>query len=112
MGAVEAAMRNKPVIITNYGGAPEYIKTPYTIDCELEELKFDDFLFQKGMVWGKPNPTQLLEFMKDVSDKNLREMNHDYTRNLVGKQNVLQEFILNIIGTENNETDNNGSTHQ
>ena len=28
MGAVEAALRDKPVIITNYGGAPEYVKTP------------------------------------------------------------------------------------
>ena len=29
LGAVEAALRNKPVIITDFGGAPEYIKTPY-----------------------------------------------------------------------------------
>ena len=55
MGAVEAAIRDKPVIITNYGGAPEYVKTPYTIDCELQELQNDDFLFKKGMQWGKPN---------------------------------------------------------
>ena len=26
MGAVEAALRGKPVIITDYGGAPEYVK--------------------------------------------------------------------------------------
>jgi glycosyltransferase involved in cell wall biosynthesis len=58
MGAVEAALRDKPVIITNYGGAPEYVKTPYTIDCELQELERDDFLFKKGMTWGKPNPSQ------------------------------------------------------
>ena len=48
MGAVEAALRDKPVIITNYGGAPEYIKTLYTIDCELQELEQDDFLFKRG----------------------------------------------------------------
>ena len=52
MGAVEAAVRDKPVIITNYGGAPEYIKTPYTIDCGLQELENDDFLFKKQC--GKP----------------------------------------------------------
>jgi len=111
MGAVEAAIRNKPVIITNYGGAPEYIKTPYTISCDAEEITTDDFLFKKGMVWGKPNPDELLKFMKDVSDKNLRFMNHEYTQKLVSKENVLQEFILNVIGTENNKTDNNSTTH-
>lgn len=111
MGAVEAAMRDKPVIITNYGGAPEYVKTPYTIDCELQELENDDFLFKRGMTWGKPNPQQLLQFMKDASDKNLRFMNHDHTKNLVGGKNVLQEFILNIVGTENNDTDDHRATH-
>jgi len=111
MGAVEAAMRNKPVIITNYGGAPEYIKTPYTIDCELQQLEMDDFLFKKGMTWGKPNPNQLVEFMKNVSEKNVRYMDHTHTSNLVGKDNVLQEFLVNIIGSENDNTNNDGVTH-
>src|SRR6056300_483161 len=104
MGPVEAALRDKPVIITNYGGAPEYIKTPYTIDCELQELERDDFLFKKGMTWGKPNPNQLLAFMRDAYDKKLRYMNHDHTKKLVGRENILQEFLLNVVGTENNET--------
>jgi glycosyltransferase involved in cell wall biosynthesis len=111
MGAVEAAMRDKVIIITNYGGAPEYIKTPYTIDCELQELEMDDFLFKKGMTWGKPNPNQLLEFMEDAYNKKLRYMNHEYTKNLVGKENILQEFILNVIGTKNNNTDDDSTTH-
>ena len=111
MGAVEAAMRDKPVIITNYGGAPEYVKTPYTIDCDLQELSNDDFLFKKGMVWGKPNPQQLIEYMEDVYNKKLRHMDHEYTRKLVGRENVLQEFILNVIGTENNETKDDSVTH-
>jgi len=104
MGPVEAALRDKPVIITNFGGSPEYVKTQYTIQCELQELEKDDFLFKKGMVWGKPNPNQLLAFMRDAYDKKLRYMNHDHTKKLVGKENVLQEFLLNVIGTENNET--------
>ena len=111
MGPVEAALRDKPVIITNYGGSPEYVKTPYTIDCELQELERDDFLFKKGMTWGKPNPSQLLEFMEDAYNKKLRYMDHEYTKNLVGKENILQEFILNVIGTENNETNKDGSVH-
>ncbi len=104
MGAVEAAMRDKPVIISNYGGAPEYIKTPYTIDCGLQELERDDFLFKKGMVWGEPNFDQLLEFMKHAYDNRVRYMNHEHTKNLVGRKNVLEEFILNVIGTENDKT--------
>jgi glycosyltransferase involved in cell wall biosynthesis len=111
MGPVEAALRDKPVIITNYGGSPEYVKTPYTIDCEFQELEKDDFLFKKGMIWGKPNPNQLLEFMRDAYYKNLHYMNHEYTRKLVGKENVLQEFVLNVIGTKNNETNENSTTH-
>ena len=112
MGPVEAALRDKPVIITNYGGSPEYVKTPYTIECELQELERDDFLFKKGMTWGKPNPSQLLEFMEDAYNKKLRYMNHEHTKRLVGKQNILQEFLLNVIGTEDNNTNENGSTHQ
>lgn len=111
MGAVEAAMRDKAVIITNYGGAPEYIKTPYTIDCDLQELPNDDFLFQKGMVWGKPNPKQLFEFMKDACENNVRHMNHDHTKKLVGATNVSQEFFLNIISTKNDDTENDGVAH-
>jgi glycosyltransferase involved in cell wall biosynthesis len=111
MGPVEAALRDKPVIITNYGGSPEYVKTPYTIDCELQELEKDDFLFKKGMRWGKPNPDQLLEYMLDAYNKKLRYMNHEHTKKLVGKENILQEFFLNIVGTKNNETNEDGATH-
>ena len=104
MGAVEAALRDKPVIITNYGGAPEYIKTPYTIDCGLQELEKDDFLFKKGMVWGKPNFDQLLEFMRHAYDNRVRHMDHEHTKNLVGVKNVLEEFTLNVIGGEDDKT--------
>jgi glycosyltransferase involved in cell wall biosynthesis len=112
MGAVEAALRDKPVIITDYGGAPEYIKTPYTIDCGLQELEKDDFLFKKGMVWGKPNFDQLLEYMRHAYDNRVRHMDHLHTKNLVGRENVLEEFILNIVGSENDKTDENGTAHQ
>jgi glycosyltransferase involved in cell wall biosynthesis len=111
MGAVEAALRDKPVIITNYGGAPEYVKTPYTIDCELQELERDDFLFKKGMTWGKPNPSQLLEFMEDAYNKKLRYMDHEHTKKLVGKENILQEFILNVIGPEDDKTNEDSAVH-
>jgi|TARA_R110000850_G_scaffold243406_1_gene368230 glycosyltransferase involved in cell wall biosynthesis len=111
MGAVEAAMRDKPVIITNYGGAPEYIKTPYTIDCDLQELSQDDFLFKKGMKWGNPNFDQLLEFMKHVYENDIRMMDHSFTRELISKESILQEFALHVSSDEYNETgeDSTGS---
>ena len=112
MGAVEAALRDKPVIITNYGGAPEYVKTPYTIDCKLQELDKDDFLFKKGMTWGDPNFDQLLEFMKHAYENRVRYMNHEHTKKLVGSENILNEFILNVIGSKDDETNENGATHQ
>ena len=111
MGAVEAAIRDKPVIITDYGGAPEYIKTPYLIDCELEKLEKDDFLFQKGMQWGKPNFDQLLEYMTDAYTKRVRFMDHTHTRELVGRENVSKEFLVNIISPQSDKTDDNGATH-
>jgi len=109
MGAVEAAMHDKPVIITDYGGAPEYVKTPYTIDCELQELQNDDFLFKKGMQWGKPNKEQLLEFMNDAYEKRLRYMDHSHTKQLVGKEHVSQQFIDDVIGKENDEPRENST---
>lgn len=107
MGAVEAAIRDKPVIITDYGGAPEYVKTPYTISCGLQELQNDDFLFKKGMQWGKPDKTQLLEFMEDAYNKRLRFMDHTHTKQMVGKESVLHEFVVNVIGKENDEASQN-----
>jgi glycosyltransferase involved in cell wall biosynthesis len=109
LGAVEAALRNKPVIITDFGGAPEYIKTPYTIDCERQELVKDDFLFKAGMTWGKPNANQLMEFMKDVYNKKLRYMDHPRTRMLTSRENILQEFVVNVIGDKNDKSGENGT---
>ena len=109
LGAVEAALRNKPVIITDFGGAPEYIKTPYTIDCERQELVKDDFLFKAGMTWGKPNANQLMEFMEDAYNKKLRYMDHPRTRMLTSRENILQEFVVNVIGDKNDKSGENGT---
>jgi len=94
MGAVEAAVQNKPVIIPEYGGAVDYIKTPYLIECERQEVPCDDFLFQKGMIWGKPNFEQLMKFMKDVYDKKMTYMDHSHTRHVTGASEVYRTFAL------------------
>jgi hypothetical protein len=53
-----------------------------------------------------------LEFMRHAYDNRVRHMDHEHTKQLVGRKNVLEEFVLNVIGRENNETDKNGATHQ
>ena len=92
MGAVEAALYDKPVIITEYGAQTEYIKTPYVINCGRCELEKDDFLYKKGMVWGKPDFNQLMEFMKDAYDTKRTRMNHTFTKDLVNAENVTLQF--------------------
>ena len=104
MGAVEAALRNKPVITTDYGGVAEYIETPYMIKCGLQYLVKDDFLFKAGMQWGKPDEDQLREFMEDAYTKKLRYMDHPRTRVLTSRESVLHEFISNVISEEDNDT--------
>lgn len=110
MGAVEAALRDKPVIITDYGGAPEYIKTPYTIACTLQELEKDDFLFRKGMHWGNPDATQLLEYMRDAFDKRLTYMDHSHTKHLTGCKNILHELLINNVLREERDDGGEQST--
>jgi len=84
MGAVEAAVRDKPVIIPEYGGCKEYVKTPYTIRCSsLVPVGQDDFLFKKDMLWGDHDEDHLVECMRDVFEKRLTWMDHSHTKNLV-----------------------------
>jgi len=97
MGAIEAALCDKPVIITEYSAPPEYIKTPYLIKCKTSEVPEDDFLFQKGMVWGEPDFGQLMEFMKDAYDTRISRMNHAYTKQLVGVENVTRQIAQAFV---------------
>ncbi len=83
MGAVEAALQDKPVIITEYGGASEYVKTPYLVKCGLQELPNDDFLFKKGMLWGKPDSGQLMNYMKHAFDNKVSTADHTHTKELI-----------------------------
>ena len=92
MGAVEAAIRNKPVIITEYGGAKEYISTPYTISCTKKPIGFTDFLYEPQMEWGCPDYEQLKEFMRECYNKKLRVMNHDHTRRVVNAEIIKQQL--------------------
>jgi glycosyltransferase involved in cell wall biosynthesis len=85
MGAVEAALRNKPVIIADYGGLKEYVKTPWIVPCTKGPIGFDDFLFTKDLNWGFPSSEELQKCLKDCYEKNVVEWDHTWTRELVGK---------------------------
>lgn len=92
LGAVEAALRDKPVILPEYGGAPDYIKSDYMISCGTQEVPNDDFLFKKGMLWGKPNFEQLKEFMLDAHAKRLHKVDHSFTKQRVSAEEIIEQF--------------------
>ena len=112
MGAIEAALHDKPVIITSYGGAVEYVRTPYTVQCGLQKLPCDDFLFQKGMEWGKPDFDQLKSFMRDAYDMNVKYMEHPHTKSIVSRETVLEQFGVDVVGQVDDEADQDGAGHE
>lgn len=84
MGAIEAAVRNKPVIVQEYGAALEYIDTPYVIPCTgLRPVGMDDFLFTKDMLWGEHDWSQLEKHMRDVYTERLTEYIHPKTHTIM-----------------------------
>jgi glycosyltransferase involved in cell wall biosynthesis len=92
MGVIEAALRDKPVIKPGYAGGPEYVKTPYTIDYVHKKIGKGYYLFTDDMIWGEPDTEQLLKFMRDAYDKQLRYMNHEYTKNVLSPENIVKSF--------------------
>lgn len=100
MGAVEAALRHKPVIISEYGGAKEYINTEYEIKCNMKTVGVNDFLYCNYMLWGDPDYESLKLYMKDAYDKKLRYVNHDHTRKLLESETIrtqLTEWLSKSI---------------
>lgn len=84
MGAVEAALRGKPVIITDFGGLKEYVPdTPFVVKCTRTEIQQDDFLFQKGMVWGQPSLEDLMSHMRTCYESRITEWDHPGTKTLL-----------------------------
>ena len=83
MGAVEAALRSKPVIITDYGGLKEYVKTPWVVPCTTGPIGFDDFLFKKEHNWGHPDQVALEKCLMDCYQKKVTTWDHAHTRELM-----------------------------
>jgi len=98
MGAVEAAIRGKPVIYTDYGGLGEYIPdSPFRISCTRTTLENDDFLYQKGMEWGQPSLEDLMKHMTACYTQRITQWDYPHThainqsvyRLLSDQQNIL-----------------------
>jgi glycosyltransferase involved in cell wall biosynthesis len=83
MGAVEAAMMNKPVIITSYGGLREYVDTPWVVPCTKGPIGFDDFLFTKDLIWGHPSQEALQSALADCFQKRITFWDHVRTREIM-----------------------------
>lgn len=98
MGAVEAALRDKPVILSEYGGAKEYIKSEYTIPCKMTTVGCNDFLYTPYMLWGDPDYNSLKSFMTEVYEKRVRSVNHEYTRILLEPETIRNQLSELLSG--------------
>jgi glycosyltransferase involved in cell wall biosynthesis len=87
MGAVEAALRKKPVIVTNFGGLKEYVSTPFLVTCSETRVGIDDFLFGADMIWGEPEQDQLISFMTECYKKRLDFQDHPETVEMMKRVN-------------------------
>ena len=83
MGAVEAALRSKPVIITEYGGLKEYVQTPFVVPCTIGPAGINDFLFTKDLEWGHPSFDALLKHMTTCYEQRLTLWDHPHTSRLL-----------------------------
>jgi hypothetical protein len=80
MGAVEAALRNKPVIITDFGGLKEYVKTPFIVRAPCGPVGQNaEFLFNPDMTWGQPRIDDLIKHMKFCYNNKVTTQQHEYT---------------------------------
>ena len=91
MGAVEAALRNKPVIITDFGGLKEYVNTPWVVKCTQGPIGFDDFLFTRDLEWGYPSHGDLMRCMKECFEKRVTTWDHEHTRQLMQRLRCSEE---------------------
>jgi glycosyltransferase involved in cell wall biosynthesis len=92
MGAVEAALRDKPVIITDFGGLKEYVNTPWVVPCTKGPIGFNDFLFTAEQNWGFPSGEALQQCLRDCYDKKVTTWDHSHTRELMQTLKCCPEF--------------------
>ena len=95
MGAVEAAVRDKPVIIGDFGGLQEYVKTPFVIHCTETSVGIHDFLFEPHMKWGAPSIQDLMKHMKTCYTDRITYWDHQYTKDFTSSS-MLRAKLSNL----------------
>ena len=88
LGILEAAIRDKPIIMTDYGGQTDYVETPWLVKTQMGSVGFDEFLYTKNMKWGIPDHDDYKRMLKDVYDKSVKKHDHQNTRKLVSMKNI------------------------
>lgn len=102
MGAVEAALRNKPVIITDFGGLQEYVNTPFVVKCTETTVGIHDFLFEPHMKWGQPSLEDLIKHMRRCYDEKITHWDHQHTRDFTSPgmlRTKLSNLSLTLAGS-------------
>ena len=93
MGAVEAALHDKPVIITSYGGLKEYVKTPFIVQADLGPVGINDYLFTKDMIWGHPRLEDLMTHMRTCAEQRITSWDHAFSKGLLGELGATMESL-------------------
>lgn len=65
MGAFEASYWGNKTIITEWGGAKEYVKTKFVVPCKRIAIQRDGFLLVKGTCWGEPDYEVLKNYIQN-----------------------------------------------
>jgi len=94
MGAIEAALNNKPVIIPSFGGCKEYVKTPFILDCDQKTVGYTEFLFTPDLVWGDPRILDLMKHMRYCYNKNITYWEHEYTHEIVSAKEIKNSLTV------------------
>jgi glycosyltransferase involved in cell wall biosynthesis len=93
MGAVEAALRGKPVIIASYGGLSEYVQTPFVVRADvLVPIGTNDFLYTKDMLWGNPRLDDLVQHMRTCATERITSWDHSFTSSLMDEVRRTMEY--------------------
>ena len=92
LGILEAALWDKPIIMTDYGGQNDYVDTSFKVKTTKGPIGFDEFLFTKDMTWGHPDHEDYKRILKEVYLDSPKNMDHPKTKKLVSAR-----FIMNIL---------------
>lgn len=103
LGIVEAANHGNPVIMTDYGGQNDYVKTDYLIDTRIDMIGFDYGYFTSNMTWGHPNYDTYVKLLKNVYNSKVNNQDHRKTVNMSENPRYIS-MQLNKVLRENPTT--------